>query len=105
MAWFDFNALIFMGMSLVLNALTAYLWHKKVYKKLGFKSYQAIQRIHLNETPRLGGLVFILSLIAYVMYCPANESIQLFKLMLICLIPIIVIGFKEDLFHNVEPAI
>jgi len=94
-----------MGMSLVLNGFIAYLWHKKFYQKLGLKSYQAIQRIHLNETPRLGGLVFILSLIFFVMYSPNNESIQLFKLILICLIPIIVIGLKEDLFHNVEPAI
>ena len=105
MHWFDFNTLIFMGMSLVLNASIAYLWHKKFYQKLGFKSYQAIQRIHLNETPRLGGLVFILSLIAYVMYCPNNESIQLLKLIVICLIPIIVIGVKEDIFQNVEPLI
>ena len=105
MQWFDFNVLIFMGMSLVLNGFIAYLWHKKFYQKLGLRSYQAIQRIHLNETPRLGGLVFILSLVSFVMHHPANESIQLFKLILICLIPIIVIGLKEDLFHNVEPAI
>jgi UDP-N-acetylmuramyl pentapeptide phosphotransferase/UDP-N-acetylglucosamine-1-phosphate transferase len=105
MQWFDFNVLIFMGMSLVLNGLIAYLWHKKFYRKLGLKSYQAIQRIHLNETPRLGGLVFILSLASFVMYTSNEESIQLFKLILICLIPIIVIGLKEDLFHNVEPAI
>jgi UDP-N-acetylmuramyl pentapeptide phosphotransferase/UDP-N-acetylglucosamine-1-phosphate transferase len=105
MQWFDFNVLIFMGMSLVLNASIVYLWHKKFYQKLRLKSYQAIQRIHLNETPRLGGLVIILSLASFVMYCPINESIQLLKLILICLIPIIVIGVKEDLFHNVEPAI
>ena len=104
MQWFDFNVLIFMGMSLVLNGFIAYLWHKKFYRKLGLKSYQAIQRIHLNETPRLGGLVFILSLTSFVMYCPNNESIQLLKIILICLIPIVIVGLKEDLFHNVEPA-
>ena len=102
MQWFDPFVLIFMGMSLALNGLVAYLWHKKFYQKLGLRSYQAIQRIHLNETPRLGGLVFILSLIAYVMYCPNNESIQLLKLIVICLIPIIVIGVKEDIFQNVD---
>jgi len=105
MHWFNFNALIFMGMSLVLNGFITYLWHKKFYQKLGLKTYAAIQRIHLNETPRLGGLIFILSLSSFVMYCPTNESIQLLKLILICLIPIIVIGVKEDLFHNVDPAI
>ena len=105
MQFFDFNVLIFLGMSLVLNGLIVYFWHKKFYKKLGLKSYQAVQRIHLNETPRLGGLVFILSLTSFVMYSSSNESIQLLKLILICLIPIIFIGLKEDLFHNVEPAI
>ncbi len=103
--WFDSNILLFIAMSLLLNALVAYLWHKKFYQKLGLKSYQAIQRIHLNETPRLGGLVFLFSLTSYVIYCPINESIQLFKLILICLIPIIIVGVKEDLFQNVDPAI
>ena len=105
MQWFDPFILIFMGMSLVLNGLVAYLWHKKLYRNLGLKSYKAIQRIHLNETPRLGGFIFLLSLASFVAFSNTNENIQLFKLILICLIPIIFIGIKEDLFHNVEPAI
>ena len=105
MHWFDPFILIFMGMSLALNGLVAYLWHKKFYRKLGLKTYQAVQRIHLNETPRLGGLIFILSLISFVAFSNTNESIQLLKIILICLIPIIFMGIKEDLFHNVEPAI
>jgi UDP-GlcNAc:undecaprenyl-phosphate/decaprenyl-phosphate GlcNAc-1-phosphate transferase len=105
MQWFDPFVLLFMGMSLALNVLVAYLWHKKFYRKLGLKTYQAIQRIHLNETPRLGGLIFILSLASLVVFSNTNESIQLLKIILICLIPIIFMGIKEDLFHNVEPAI
>ncbi len=105
MQWFDLRTLIFMGMSLFLNGLIAYLWHKKFYQKLGLKTYQAIQRIHLNETPRLGGLIFILSLVSFVLYSSANESILFLKLILIALIPIIIIGLKEDLFHNVDPAV
>jgi UDP-GlcNAc:undecaprenyl-phosphate GlcNAc-1-phosphate transferase len=105
MQWLDPLVLLFMGMSLALNGLVAYLWHKKFYRKLGLKTYQAIQRIHLNETPRLGGFIFILSLAAFVAFSNTNESIQLLKIILICLIPIIIIGIKEDLFHNVEPAI
>ena len=105
MHWFDFNILMFMGMSLVLNSLVTYLWHKKFYRNLGLKTYQAVQRIHLNETPRLGGLIFILSLVSFIAFSNINESIQLLKIILICLIPIIVIGIKEDLLHNVEPTI
>ena len=105
MQWFDPFVLIFMCMAFLLNSGVAYLWHKKFYQKLGLKTYKAIQRIHLNETPRLGGFIFILSLTSFAIFSNTNESIQLLKIILISLIPIMVIGIKEDLFHNVEPAI
>ena len=105
MQWFDPDVLIFMGMALVLNIGVAYLWHKKFYRNFGLKTYKAIQRIHLNETPRLGGFIFILSMASFVAFSTSNESVQLLKIILICLIPIIFMGIKEDLFHNVEPAI
>jgi len=105
MQWFDPSVLIFTVVSLLLNGLIAYLWHKKFYRKLGLKTYQAIQRIHLTETPRLGGLVFILSLLSYAIYCNNIEIIKLLKLILICLIPIVIAGLKEDLFQNVQPTI
>ena len=105
MQWFDPFILLFMGMALVLNGGVAYLWHKKFYRNLGLKTYQAIQRIHLNETPRLGGFIFILSLTSFVIFSNTNESMQLLKIILLSIIPIIFIGVKEDLFHNVEPAI
>ena len=105
MQWFDPFVLIFMGMALVLNIGVAYLWHKKFYRNLGLKTYKAIQRIHLNETPRLGGFIFILSLISFVAFSNANESVQLLKIILLSLVPIIFVGIKEDLFQNVEPAI
>ncbi len=105
MQWFDPFILPFMGMSVILNGLVAYFWHKKFYRNLGLKTYKAMQRIHLNETPRLGGFIFILSLTSFVAFTNTNESVQLLKIILICLIPIIFVGIKEDLFHNVEPAI
>lgn len=105
MQWFDLRTLIFVGMSLLLNVLVVYLWDKKLYQKLGLKKYQGIQRIHLNETPRLGGFIIILSIISFVAYSDPSESILFLKLILLCLIPIIIIGLKEDLFHNVDPAI
>ena len=105
MQWVDSCAFIFMGLSLVLNSIIAYAWYKKFYQKLGFKTYQALQRIHLNETPRLGGFIFILSLIGFVIYCEPTEYILLLKLILLCLTPILIIGLKEDIFHNVDPAI
>lgn len=105
MDWFDPQVLIFAGISSLLNGFIAYLWHKKFYKKLGLYTYKAIQRIHLNESPRLGGFIFIFSISSFVLFSNINESILILKLILISLIPIIVIGLKEDLFHNVEPAV
>ncbi len=105
MQWFDPFIFLWIGISLILNGLVAYFWHKKFYLNLGLKNYQAIQRIHLNETPRLGGLIFLASLIGYASFSDASESILLLKLILICLIPAFLIGLKEDLFHNVEPLI
>ena len=103
MQWFDPSILIWLVVSLALNGLVAYFWQKKLYVKFGFKNYHGIQRIHLNEIPRLGGLIFIISLIGYVFYCSPSESILLTKLILLSLVPILVIGLKEDLFYNVHP--
>jgi UDP-N-acetylmuramyl pentapeptide phosphotransferase/UDP-N-acetylglucosamine-1-phosphate transferase len=103
--WFDNLALIFMGLSLALNALVAYAWHKKLYRKFNLRTYQAIQRIHLNEIPRLGGFIFIVSLLGYVIYSEPTENVLTLKLILLSLIPIIIIGLKEDFFHNVDPEI
>ena len=103
--WFDNRALIFMGLSLFLNALVAYAWHKRLYRKFNLKTYQAIQRIHLNEIPRLGGFIFIASLLGYVIYSEPTENILILKLILFSLIPIIIFGLKEDFFHNVDPEI
>ncbi len=105
MAWFDSCVLYWLGISFILNGCVVYLWQKKFYRKLGLKAYQAIQRIHLNETPRLGGFIFILSLVGYVSQCQLAEGGSILSLILISLIPALLVALKEDLFHNVEPAI
>ena len=105
MIWFDPSVLRWIACSLFFNGLIAYLWHKKFYRQLGLKAYQAIQRIHLNETPRLGGLIFILSLAGFVTQCQPGEGANILRLILISLTPAVFIALKEDLFQDVEPAI
>jgi UDP-GlcNAc:undecaprenyl-phosphate GlcNAc-1-phosphate transferase len=104
MQWFDSSILIWMGISLVLNGIIAFFWRKKFYLKLGLKSYQAIQRIHKNEIPRLGGLILLISLFGYMISSDSSENITILKLILFCLMPIIVIGLKEDLYYNVAAS-
>lgn len=96
--------LIFILIALFLNFTVVFFWQKKLYLKLGFhRKYQAIQRIHLNEIPRLGGLIFIITLTFFSIYSKPSESILFFRSILLCLIPVFLIGFKEDIFHNVKP--
>lgn len=105
MAWFDPCALYWVAFSFLLNGLIVYLWHKRFYIKWGLIKYKAIQRIHLNETPRLGGVVFVLSLIGFGMTCNFLEPVVILKQILICLIPILITALKEDIFHNVDPLV
>ena len=105
MTWFDPCVLNWLGISLILNGFAVYLWHKKFYSKLGLKAYKAIQRIHLNETPRLGGFIFMLSLLGFAYHCHLGAGTAILNLILISLIPTILIALKEDLFQDVEPTV
>lgn len=103
--WIDISSISYSLLALFLNGVLAILWHKKTYKKLGLKTYKAIQRIHLAETPRLGGLV-ILALIFSYTWVHADEKVaSILKPCLISMIPLSLIALKEDLFHNVRPLL
>jgi UDP-N-acetylmuramyl pentapeptide phosphotransferase/UDP-N-acetylglucosamine-1-phosphate transferase len=105
MTWFDPCILYWLGLSLLLNGLIVFAWHKKFYIKLNLKAYQAIQRIHLNETPRLGGFIFMLCLLGFVHQSGLGEGVAILNLILTSLMPAILIALKEDLFLDVEPAL
>ena len=53
----------------------------------------------------LGGFVFIVSLTANLIYSEATESNNILRLILLCQIPILIVGLKEDIFNNVNPII
>ncbi len=100
----DYLILISILIALFLNFAVVFFWQKKLYLKLGFnRKYEAIQRIHLDEIPRLGGLIFIITLTFFSLCSKPSESILLFRSILLYLIPVFLIGFKEDIFHNVKP--
>lgn len=66
--------------------------------------YQAIQKAHINEVPRIGGLLIIVSI---TLMCMKNFGIYLnsFNIVVICCIPFLIPAIKEDLSHNVGPKI
>jgi UDP-N-acetylmuramyl pentapeptide phosphotransferase/UDP-N-acetylglucosamine-1-phosphate transferase len=103
--WVDPSSFVYVFLALILNAAVAILWHKKIYKRLGLKVYQAIQRIHLAETPRLGGLILIAVLSLYAFFHAEKEVSAILKLSLTSMLPLLIVAFKEDLFHNVRPIL
>jgi UDP-N-acetylmuramyl pentapeptide phosphotransferase/UDP-N-acetylglucosamine-1-phosphate transferase len=103
--WVDPSSFGYVFLALILNAAIAILWHKKIYKKLGLKVYAAIQRIHLAETPRLGGLIIISVLTLYSYLHAEPEVATILKLCLWSMLPLVIIALKEDLFQDVRPAL
>jgi UDP-GlcNAc:undecaprenyl-phosphate/decaprenyl-phosphate GlcNAc-1-phosphate transferase len=78
------------------------LFWKKIYVSLSLKAYQSKQRLHQDEIPRIGGMVIYIFLILIALF--SFES-YLLNIILISAMPIIVIGAKEDLFHNTSPRL
>jgi len=103
--WFDIAILPWILISLVLNGLVVFAWQKKLYRHINLKKYQGIQRIHVNEVPRLGGLIFVLSLTGYLLNSSNTDSIFLLKQILCFSIPALLIALKEDFFHNIDPVV
>jgi UDP-N-acetylmuramyl pentapeptide phosphotransferase/UDP-N-acetylglucosamine-1-phosphate transferase len=103
--WIDVSSYSYIVLALVLNSVVAILWHKKIYKKLGLKVYAAIQRIHLAETPRLGGLIIVSVLSLYTFLHAESNVASILKLCLLSMLPLLFIALKEDLFHNVKPTV
>jgi UDP-N-acetylmuramyl pentapeptide phosphotransferase/UDP-N-acetylglucosamine-1-phosphate transferase len=103
--WVDPSSFIYVFLALTLNAAVAILWHKKIYERLGLKMYAAIQRIHLAETPRLGGLIIISVLSLYTYLHAEPEVATILKLCLWSMLPLVIIAIKEDLFQDVRPAL
>jgi UDP-GlcNAc:undecaprenyl-phosphate GlcNAc-1-phosphate transferase len=101
--WIDVSSHTYALLAFVLNGLIAILWHQKIYKKLGLKTYEAIQRIHLAETPRLGGLILLFVLAIYTWLHAETKLALILKPCLISMIPLSLVALKEDLLHDVTP--
>jgi UDP-N-acetylmuramyl pentapeptide phosphotransferase/UDP-N-acetylglucosamine-1-phosphate transferase len=103
--WVDPSSFGYVFLALILNATVAILWHKKIYKKLGLQVYAAIQRIHLAETPRLGGLIIVSVLTLFTYFHAEPEVAKILKLCLWSMLPLVIIALKEDLFQDVRPTL
>jgi len=75
---------------------------KKIFTFLSLKTYQSKQRLHQDEVPRIAGLMMYLFLTFVALF--SIDSYYL-NVILISALPIILIGSKEDLFHNTSPQL
>ena len=85
----------------IIFAVIVFYW-KKIFTYLSLKTYQSKQRLHQDEVPRIAGIIMylFLSLIAFF----SIESHYL-NVILISALPTVLIGSKEDLFHNTSPKL
>ena len=67
-------------------------------------SYQAIQKAHIDDTPRIGGLLIIISIF---LMSVKDLGIYMHNLnaIIICSLPFLIFTIKEDLSHNVHKKI
>ena len=77
--------------------LLSYFW-QKAFNFFRFKSYEGKQRVHLNEIPRLGGFL-IFTFLILIFLKDFERSSLLYDLLISC-VPILIVGIKEDIFHN-----
>ena len=65
------------------------------------KSFRKVQTAHINSTPRLGGLGILFSIITVELIFGGIFRLWFF----ICLVPIFVMGFLEDIHFETKPKI
>jgi UDP-GlcNAc:undecaprenyl-phosphate/decaprenyl-phosphate GlcNAc-1-phosphate transferase len=88
-----------LGLFIAFTFLSCY-W-ERIFNALNLKRYQNIQRVHKNEVSRLGGL-FIYIFIASIALLGFIQE-KLIASIMISAIPFMLIGVKEDIFHNTSP--
>ena len=103
--WFDSISILMGAITFFLFYVTILAWKYKNILGLEFARYRGIQRIHIKETPRLGGLIIVFSVWSYSLFTSISEIKTILHLMLISLLPCLLVAFREDLFHDMKPRI
>ena len=87
----------------VLNILVINLWRNALLTKY-HGVYQAEQKIHEGFIPRFGGLVIFIALFScYQLRLFSSEWLNNFFIIFLCLIPLVLITFLEDVYNNILP--
>ena len=89
------------GCLFMIFAAISIFW-KKIFVFLSLKTYQSKQRLHQDEVPRIAGLMIYIFLTIVALFSIESHYLNV---ILISALPIVLIGSKEDLFHNTSPKL
>ena len=89
------------GCLFIIFAMIIFYW-KKIFTFLSLKTYQSKQRLHQDEVPRIAGLIMYIFLTTIALFSIESNYLNV---ILISVLPIVLIGSKEDLFHNTSPKL
>ena len=95
----SFNILFVWVLFYVLSFLAIYLWRDDSTFFLNKIVYTAEQKVHVGSISRLGGLIIYTCLCFFTLIEPNAFLIQT---PLFCILPMMLISVKEDLFFNVS---
>jgi len=82
-------------------AVISIFW-KKIFVFFSLKTYQSKQRLHQDEVPRIAGLMMYIFLTIAALFSIKSHYLNV---ILVSALPIVLIGSKEDLFHNTSPKL
>ena len=85
----------------IIFTMIVFFW-KKIFTYFSLKTYQSKQRLHQDEIPRIAGLMMYIFLTIVALFSIESHYLNV---ILISAIPIVLIGTKEDLFHNTSPKL
>ena len=89
------------GCLVMIFVAISFFW-KKIFTYFSLKTYQSKQRLHQDEVPRIAGLIMYIFLIIVAFFSIESHYLNV---ILISALPIVLIGSKEDLFHNTSPKL
>ena len=89
------------GFLFMIFAVISIFW-KKIFVYFSLKTYQSKQRLHQDEVPRIAGLMMYIFLTIAALFSIDSHFLNM---ILISALPIVLIGSKEDLFHNTSPKL
>ena len=87
---------------ILITQLSLFYIYKFTFQKHKLHNYNAIQKIHEGEVPRIGGLIFTLPLIIYFAFNYHDYSFNILSL-IVSILLIFSISFYEDLQQILSP--